>query len=36
MQSWIKLNATVEEAEKLLNAEYHVYKHVSGKEHVGK
>lgn len=34
-KSWIELNATVEEAERLLNAEYYVYKHASGKEHVG-
>ena len=31
---WIELNATVHEAENLLRAEYHVYKHASGKEHV--
>ena len=34
-KGWIELNATVDEAESLLNAEYHVYKHVNGKEHVG-
>jgi tripeptidyl-peptidase-1 len=34
-KSWIELNATVEEAEKLLNAQYYIYKHASGKEHVG-
>jgi tripeptidyl-peptidase I len=34
-KSWIELNATVEEAERLLNADYYVYKHASGKEHVG-
>ena len=34
-KGWIELNATVQEAEKLLNAEYHVYKHAGGKEHVG-
>jgi tripeptidyl-peptidase I len=34
-KGWIEVDATVEEAEKLLNADYHVYKHASGKEHVG-
>ncbi|KAJ7463327.1 subtilisin-like protein [Mycena latifolia] len=32
---WIELNSTVAEAEKLLNAEYNVYEHSSGKKHVG-
>ncbi|GLB38582.1 putative pro-kumamolisin, activation domain [Lyophyllum shimeji] len=33
---WIELNATVEEAEKLLNAEYHVYSHhETGEEQFG-
>jgi tripeptidyl-peptidase I len=31
---WVELNVTVDEAEKLLNTEYHVYKHASGKKHV--
>jgi len=33
-KGWIELNATVHEAEKLLWAEYHIYKHITGKEHV--
>jgi tripeptidyl-peptidase I len=33
-KGWIELNATVHEVEKLLNAEYHVHKHASGKKHV--
>jgi tripeptidyl-peptidase I len=32
---WIKVNATVEEAERLLHAEYDVYMHDSGKEDIG-
>jgi tripeptidyl-peptidase-1 len=35
-KSWIELNATVEEAERLLNAEYYVYTHSTGKKHVCK
>jgi tripeptidyl-peptidase I len=35
-QGWIEVNATVEEAERLLGTEYYVYSHSSGKEHVGK
>ncbi|KAJ6622436.1 Pro-kumamolisin, activation domain-containing protein [Mycena sp. CBHHK59/15] len=31
---WVEVNATVAEAEKLLNTEYHVYKHTSGKKHI--
>lgn len=34
-KSWIQLDATVEEAEKLMLTEYHVYKHESGQEHIG-
>jgi tripeptidyl-peptidase-1 len=34
-KGWIEVNATVEEAERLLQAEYHVYAHGSGKEHIG-
>jgi tripeptidyl-peptidase-1 len=30
----LEVNATVEEAERLLKSEYHVYEHESGKEHV--
>ncbi|TFK53218.1 subtilisin-like protein [Heliocybe sulcata] len=33
-KTWIEVNATVEEAEQLLQTEYHVYRHESGKEHV--
>ncbi|KDQ54115.1 hypothetical protein JAAARDRAFT_136070 [Jaapia argillacea MUCL 33604] len=33
-KTWIEVNATVAEAERLLNADYHVYKHGTGKEHV--
>jgi tripeptidyl-peptidase-1 len=35
-RTWIELNATVEEAEHLLQTEYHVYEHHSGTKHVGK
>lgn len=34
-KGWVMLNATVAEAESLLNTEYHVYEHDSGTEHVG-
>ncbi|KAJ7512566.1 peptidase S8/S53 domain-containing protein [Mycena galericulata] len=33
-KGWVMVNATVAETEALLNAEYHVYVHESGKEHV--
>ncbi|KZT22937.1 subtilisin-like protein [Neolentinus lepideus HHB14362 ss-1] len=33
-KTWIEVNATVTEAEQLLQTEYHVYTHESGKEHV--
>ncbi|KAJ7885104.1 subtilisin-like protein [Mycena olivaceomarginata] len=33
-KGWVMLNATVAEAESLLNTEYHVYEHDSGTEHV--
>ncbi|EIW80513.1 subtilisin-like protein [Coniophora puteana RWD-64-598 SS2] len=34
-KGWIEVDATIEEAEALLQTEYSVYSHVSGKEHVG-
>ena len=34
-KGWLEVNATVAEAESLLNTEYHVYQHESGKEHIG-
>lgn len=35
-KGWIDLNATVDEVESILQAEYHVFKHEdTGKEHVG-
>jgi tripeptidyl-peptidase-1 len=34
-RSWIQVNATVEEAERLLRTRYHIYSHVDGNEHVG-
>ena len=34
-KGWIQVDATVEEAEELMNAQYNVYTHTSGKEHVG-
>jgi tripeptidyl-peptidase I len=34
-RGWIELNATVSEVERLLDAEYHVYDHVAGGEHIG-
>ena len=35
-RGWIEVNATVEEAENLLRAEYHVYRHgESGQKHIG-
>ncbi|KAJ7175779.1 peptidase S8/S53 domain-containing protein [Mycena filopes] len=33
-KGWLMINATVTETEKLLNTEYHVYRHESGKEHI--
>ncbi|KDQ54112.1 hypothetical protein JAAARDRAFT_60885 [Jaapia argillacea MUCL 33604] len=33
-KTWIEVNATVEEAERLLKTEYHVFEHGTGKEHV--
>lgn len=34
-QGWIEVDATVEEAEHLILADYYVYKHESGQEHIG-
>ncbi len=34
-KGWIAFNATVEEAEALIDAEYHVYTHESGAEQIG-
>lgn len=34
-KGWIQVNATVEEAEKLLQTKYHVYAHKTGERHVG-
>jgi tripeptidyl-peptidase-1 len=34
-KGWINVNVTVEEAERLMNTEYHIYTHTSGQEHVG-
>ena len=34
-KGWIEVTATVEEAERLLQTEYNLYSHSSGKEHVG-
>ena len=34
-KGWLEVNATVAEAESLLNTEYHVYQHETGKEHIG-
>ncbi|KAG6381966.1 peptidase S8/S53 domain-containing protein [Boletus reticuloceps] len=33
-KAWIQVNVTVEEAEELMNTEYNVYTHLSGKVHV--
>ncbi|KAF8217807.1 peptidase S8/S53 domain-containing protein [Mycena galopus ATCC 62051] len=33
-KGWVMINATVAEAESLLNTEYHVFEHDSGKQHV--
>ncbi|KAG8221268.1 peptidase S8/S53 domain-containing protein [Butyriboletus roseoflavus] len=33
-KGWIRVDVTVEEAEQLMNSEYNVYTHISGKEHV--
>ncbi|OAX42805.1 hypothetical protein K503DRAFT_766419 [Rhizopogon vinicolor AM-OR11-026] len=33
-KGWINVDVTVEEAERLMNTEYHVYTHKSGQEHV--
>ena len=35
-KGWIELNTTIEEAEALIDAEYHVYEHPSGAEQIGK
>ena len=35
-KGWIEVTATVEEAERLLQTEYNLYGHDSGKEHVGR
>lgn len=34
-KGWIEVAATTEEAERLLQTEYNLYSHTSGKEHVG-
>ncbi|KAF8986151.1 peptidase S8/S53 domain-containing protein [Cyathus striatus] len=34
-KNWVEVIASVEEAERLLNTEYHVYGHDSGKQHIG-
>ncbi|KAI0058458.1 subtilisin-like protein [Artomyces pyxidatus] len=34
-KGWIEVNATVAEAEDLLNTEYHIYSHPSGHEQIG-
>lgn len=34
-KGWIQVDVTAKEAEQLMNAEYNVYTHASGKEHVG-
>jgi len=33
--AWIEVNATVEEAERLLRTEYYIYQHENGRKHVG-
>ena len=34
-KGWMRVNVTVEEAERLMNTEYNVYTHMSGRQHVG-
>jgi tripeptidyl-peptidase-1 len=34
-KGWLEVTSTVEEAENLLNTEYHVFDHETGMEHVG-
>ena len=34
-KGWIEVNATVNEVERLLDADYHVYSHETGTEHIG-
>ncbi|KAF9228449.1 subtilisin-like protein [Gyrodon lividus] len=34
-RGWVQVQATVEEAERLLQTEYHMYRHETGQEHVG-
>lgn len=34
-QGWIEMKLTVEEAEQLLDAEYFIYEHVNGHQHIG-
>ncbi|KAF8148410.1 peptidase S8/S53 domain-containing protein [Crassisporium funariophilum] len=33
-KAWVQVNATVEEAERLLRTEYHVYSHKGGEKHI--
>lgn len=35
VKGWIQMDATVEEAEQLMNTEYNVYTHISGNVHIG-
>ena len=35
-RGWIQLDATVDEAERLLKTEYHVYSHKGGEQHIGR
>ena len=35
MKAWIQVNTTIEEAERILQTEYNLYIHDSGKKHVG-
>lgn len=34
-KGWLEVNSTVEEAEGLMNANYHIYDHETGTKHVG-
>jgi len=33
-KAWLEITSTVEEAENLLNAEYHLYDHEFGTKHI--
>lgn len=34
-KGWLEVEATVEQAEELMNTEYHIFEHSTGQEHIG-